>query len=157
MEDEGCPDDLALRADAQRAVEAAIPMLGPLTPVAAEQRFDVEIDGVALNGYIDLLARDADGRLLIVDYKTGYTPAEHYAMQFALYRHAVGRLYPEDAGTLLLRISMTGAALEPVAPASPADLSRAIATARTMESDEPRPGIQCRSCPYATIVCDAVF
>lgn len=155
MDDEGCPGDLQIRAQAHGAVKSALPALRGLTPVGAEERFDVEIDGVALNGYIDLVARDANGRLVIVDYKTGSTPAEHYAMQFALYLRAVGEHYTEGADTVLLRIGLESAALEPVAPASTSALSQAIAAARRMERDDPRPGIQCRTCPYALVACDA--
>ena len=51
-------------------------------------------------------------------------------MQFALYRNAVGRQYPDEPQTLLLRIGLDGATLEPVAPASEAALSEAVASAR---------------------------
>jgi len=152
---EDCGSDAALRADARRAIDQAIPVLAAFTPEAAELRFDIEVDGVELRGYIDLLARDAQGRLAIIDYKTGYTESGHYAMQFALYRRAVVRQYPEHAETLLLRISPDHAALEAVEPATSAALSEAVATARVMDSDRPEPGPQCRNCPYAYAVCDA--
>jgi DNA helicase-2/ATP-dependent DNA helicase PcrA len=155
LEEEDAATDAPLRTDALRAVNAAVQALSDLTPEAVEQRFDVAIDGVALSGYIDLLARDAQGRLAIVDYKTGVTASEHYAMQFALYRRAVGARYPERAETLLLRIGLDSASLEAVAPASEQALSAAIAEAEAMDNDEPRPGIQCRTCPYAAGVCDA--
>ncbi len=155
MEDEECFADATLRSDARRASQIAMLALSDLTPLAAEQRFDIQIDGVALSGYIDLLARDAKGRLTVVDYKTGYTPTDQYAMQFALYREAVGRHHQEAVATLLLRIGAHHARLEAVAPASASDLSAAVASAQAMDSDEPRPGDQCRTCPYALIICDS--
>jgi hypothetical protein len=155
MDEEDCALDGALRGDARRAVDAALPLLATLTPVTAEQRFDIAIDGVSLGGYIDLLARDAEGRLTIVDYKTGSTPSDHYALQFALYGRAIAAEYPEPAVTQLLRISTEHAALEDVTPACDDELARAIEAARTMDSDEPRPGARCRTCIYAFDVCDA--
>jgi RecB family exonuclease len=155
LEEEECAGDTALRDDARRAVDAALSALSRFTPVAAEERFDVEIDGVPLYGYIDLLARNAAGELMIVDYKTGTTPSEHYAMQFALYQRAIRERYPEAAQTLLLRIEANRAALEAVVPASHDALAAAIAAAHSMDSDEPRPGAQCRTCPYAQNICDA--
>jgi DNA helicase-2/ATP-dependent DNA helicase PcrA len=157
MAGEDCSGDAMLREQAAAATRAAIAELAALTPIAAEERFDLEIAGVALNGYIDLLARDADGRLVIIDYKTGSTPSEHYAMQFALYRHAVGRQYPENASTQLLRIGAASAQLESIEPASEALLTNAISAAQAMDSDEPRPGSQCGTCPYAAVVCDAAL
>lgn len=155
MIEEDCSGDARLRAEALVAAHAAIAELSSLTPVTAEQRFDLEIGGISLGGYIDLLARDQQQRLVIVDYKTGVTPSEHYAMQFALYRQAVGRSYPESATTQLLRIGGDGARLEYVEPATDSALANAIASAQAMDSDEPRPGAQCRMCPYAAGVCDA--
>jgi DNA helicase-2/ATP-dependent DNA helicase PcrA len=155
MTEEDCVGDVRLGADALVASHAAIGKLRSLTPIKAEERFDLDIGGVALGGYIDLLARDEQQRLIIVDYKTGVTPSDHYAMQFALYRKAVGRIYPEEATTQLLRIGADFARLEDVEPASEAALEGAIASAQAMDSDEPRPGSQCRMCPYSAGVCDA--
>jgi RecB family exonuclease len=107
-----------------------------------------------LTGFIDLLAHDPTGRPAIVDYKTGRSAGEDYALQFALYAYAVRNEYPA-AQTLLLRIGDDGAAFEPVVPAEPAALRAAIARAKTMETDEPRPGAQCSYCPYAHDICQA--
>jgi DNA helicase-2/ATP-dependent DNA helicase PcrA len=152
---ENCSGDVTLRAQAQRAVASASAALSEFSPLAAEERFDVEIDGVALGGYIDLVARDSRGRLAVIDYKTGTTPGEHYAEQFALYLHAAGLRYREAADTLLLRIGGESSTFETIEPASPATLAKAIAAASSMASDEPRPGPQCSGCPYAHDVCDA--
>ncbi len=138
---------------AERAARAALAILEPYEPVDAERRFALEIDGVALGGYIDLLARDATGRLVVIDYKTGQTPSAHYALQFALYAKAVADAFAEVPRTVLLRITSDGADAEEVEPATDSALHAAIAPAQTMESDEPRPGPGCRLCPYAHDVC----
>jgi putative RecB family exonuclease len=137
------------------AAEAARPLLERFRPVDVERRFTITIDGVTLGGYIDLLARDETGRLVVVDYKTGRTPAEHYALQFALYAAAVTEEFGEVPRVLLLRIGDETASEEAPEPATEAALRAAIASASTMESDEPRPASGCTFCPYAHDVCRA--
>ncbi|MDK2760754.1 MAG: double-strand break repair protein AddB [Sphingopyxis sp.] len=44
-------------------------------PIAVEAQGEVSIDGVALHGKADRIDRDADGRLAIVDYKSGAAPS----------------------------------------------------------------------------------
>jgi len=53
----------------------------------------------------------------------------------------------------LLRLSDDGVQSEPVVPADGAQLRTAIAAARDMDDDTPRPGTQCRYCPYAHDIC----
>lgn len=58
-------------------------------PAAAEVKGKCELDGITLYGEADRIDRLADGRLAIVDYKTGTPPgpkavAEGYAMQLGL-------------------------------------------------------------------------
>jgi superfamily I DNA/RNA helicase/CRISPR/Cas system-associated exonuclease Cas4 (RecB family) len=154
LAEEGGEDDAPLREQARRAVEHALPLVGPLRPIAAEQRFALTIEGVPLVGAIDLLADDA-GRLTVVDYKTGRAPATEYALQFALYARAVAEERGERPRTRLLRIEADGARFEDVVPAGDERLKAAVVGAWTAQSDEPRPGRHCRSCPYAHDVCGA--
>ena len=49
--------------------------------VDVELRMKVELDGVELRGVIDRLERDADGGLVITDYKTGSAPKERWEQQ----------------------------------------------------------------------------
>jgi RecB family exonuclease len=143
-------------ADRERAIAAirsASNYLADYEPLAVEHRFDVTLDGVALGGYIDLIARDPNGAPVLIDYKTGRTAAEHYDLQFALYAYAVREEY-SDVQTRLLRISVNGVAYEAIVPASLDRLRDGIARASVM-ADEPRPGDQCRYCPYAQNPCDA--
>jgi ATP-dependent helicase/nuclease subunit B len=58
-------------------------------PVAAELKGQTEVAGISLEGTVDRLDRLADGRLAIVDWKTGQPPsrravAEGYSMQLGL-------------------------------------------------------------------------
>ncbi|MEO8814169.1 MAG: PD-(D/E)XK nuclease family protein, partial [Mycobacterium sp.] len=64
-----------------------------LTEVGVEVAFDGAVDGVRVRGRIDRLERDAAGRLMVVDVKTGKTPvskddAQRHA-QLATYQLAV--------------------------------------------------------------------
>ena len=45
-----------------------------VTPIGLELRMEVELDGLTLRGIIDRLELDADGELVVTDYKTGRGP-----------------------------------------------------------------------------------
>ena len=154
MDDEDCFDDDRIRAAASSAVEAAVSLLSQFKPEFAERKFDITINGVELGGYIDLLARRDDGRLVVIDYKTGNTPSDHYKLQFSLYQEAAAAEFGERAEPLLLRVGEHTAVLEPIAPTDAGVLEQAVAAAQSMESEEPRPGKHCRTCPYAAGACD---
>jgi predicted RecB family nuclease len=141
-----------LRARTAAAVSHAAKTLEPLQPIAAEAEFDTTVAGVHVGGFIDLIARDADGTIMIVDYKTGGVPDEYYALQLALYRAAVSATYPETKG-VILRISEVAAEIR--APDLPGieTMEQQVAAASTMREDIARTGIHCRSCPYAGGLC----
>ena len=112
--EDGCdPSKLAGRAKAMIADEAIHPMLRALwsprlmeaiewivaeaakdleagrKPVIAEEFGEAEVAGVTLFGKVDRIDRLSDGRLAIVDYKTGQAPAkkavaEGFALQLGL-------------------------------------------------------------------------
>ncbi len=74
--------DWAARAVAEDAANGRI-------PIAAEEKGEADIVGVKLKGRVDRIDRMADGRLAIVDYKTGKAPtgkavAEGFALQLGL-------------------------------------------------------------------------
>ena len=111
---DGCdPAKLKARAEAMIADEAIHPMLRALwsprlmeainwaaaesakdraagrTPILAEEFGEAEVAGVSLFGKVDRIDRLPDGRLAIVDYKTGQAPAkkavaEGFALQLGL-------------------------------------------------------------------------
>lgn len=49
-----------------------------ITPIGLELMLEVEIDGLRLRGIIDRLELDAEGRLVVTDYKSGRAPKQHY-------------------------------------------------------------------------------
>ncbi len=71
-------------ADAMRALAAE-----GRVPLVAEVRGSVKVAGITLKGTVDRIDRRADGRIAIIDYKTGMPPsaaavAEGYSMQLGL-------------------------------------------------------------------------
>jgi ATP-dependent helicase/nuclease subunit B len=71
------------------AAESARDREADRTPILAEQKGEAEVAGVTLHGRVDRIDRLADGRLAIVDYKTGQAPAkkavaEGFALQLGL-------------------------------------------------------------------------
>ncbi len=66
--------------------------------LAAEQMFDLEVDGVHARGVIDLIVEIDDETVEIVDYKTGRSMSYNAAFadaQVRIYGKVVGLLYPE--------------------------------------------------------------
>ena len=78
----------------------------------------VEHDGLVLEGFIDLLFRDADGSLVIVDYKTDTVTdadalaqrAAHYAPQLRAYARALQAATGDAARMVLIFLDGSGAA-----------------------------------------------
>ena len=60
----------------------------------AEYAFCVDVEGVPLEGYIDLICFDDEGGALVIDYKTGTSGQgedlhERYALQAQCYAYAL--------------------------------------------------------------------
>ncbi len=114
FKEDGCdPAMLRARAEAMIANETIHPMLRTLwsprlmeaidwiaeqvaadrdagrLPIVAESKGEASVAGVTLHGRVDRIDRLADGRLAIIDYKTGQAPAkkavaEGFALQLGL-------------------------------------------------------------------------
>ncbi len=52
-----------------------------ITPIGIELKLEVDVGGVRLRGIIDRLELDADGELVVTDYKTGKAPGERQEQQ----------------------------------------------------------------------------
>lgn len=72
-----------LLADARRLVEGYFRLEDPtaITPIGIELKLEVELEGIRLRGIIDRLELDADGELVVTDYKTGRAPGEAHEQQ----------------------------------------------------------------------------
>ena len=52
-----------------------------VTPIGLELKLEVELGGIRLRGIIDRLELDAEGQLVVTDYKTGRAPSEKQEQQ----------------------------------------------------------------------------
>jgi putative RecB family exonuclease len=52
-----------------------------ITPIGLELKLEVEVGGVTLRGIIDRLELDAEGELVVTDYKSGRAPGERQEQQ----------------------------------------------------------------------------
>ncbi len=81
----------------------------------------VRDDGTLLEGYIDLVYREDDGTLAIIDYKTDAVPSgaiasrvTYYAPQMAAYREALGAATAEPVSATLLFLNPQASVAVPV-------------------------------------------
>lgn len=67
-------------ADAERLVRRYFELEDPttVTPVGLELKLEARVGGVRVRGVIDRLELDADGELVVTDYKTGGVPSERW-------------------------------------------------------------------------------
>jgi ATP-dependent helicase/nuclease subunit A len=119
--------------------------------VRLERPFLLALDGVVVEGVLDMWAREADGSVLVVDWKTG-AGGDSYALQRAVYALAVlrsGAPAVETAWCFLESGEVVGGrfSAEDVA-ALESEVGAAVAALR----DEPRPVVEvaaavCVGCP----------
>jgi ATP-dependent exoDNAse (exonuclease V) beta subunit len=81
----------------------------------------VQADGVVLEGYVDLIYREDDGTLVIVDYKTDAVPSgaiasrvTYYKPQMDAYRRALVAATGANVTTTLLFLHPSAAVAVPV-------------------------------------------
>lgn len=69
-------DEASFLAEADRLVDRYFTVEDPtaIEPVGLELMLEAQVDDIRVRGIIDRLERDADGRLVVTDYKTGRSP-----------------------------------------------------------------------------------
>ncbi|MEO9139605.1 MAG: ATP-dependent DNA helicase, partial [Jatrophihabitans sp.] len=99
-----------------------------LTWVASEREFCVQVGDAVIAGRVDRLERDADGRLVVVDLKTGKNKAADLDShpQLGTYQLAIenGAFADEGSvagGGLLVQLGATGPIVQPQAPLAESD------------------------------------
>lgn len=152
----------AFVAEAASLVERYFRLEDPRTvqPEGLELMLEAELGGVRLRGIIDRLERDAHGRLVVTDYKTGRVPGQQFENAKLGGVHFYAYLCEQVLGERPARIQLYYLA-EPVAiVAEPSDQSirglerrvGAIWTAveRACERDDfrPKPGKLCSWCAF---------
>jgi ATP-dependent exoDNAse (exonuclease V) beta subunit len=136
-----------------------------LGPVQKERRFTFEHDGVLLHGFIDALYL-ADGRALVVDYKTNLlgesTPKEivehDYRLQRLVYALACFRAGAEEVEVAYHFLERSDAVVETVftlyqVGELEAELSEAIARLQAGEFRPTPSDFACAGCPALDVVC----
>jgi superfamily I DNA/RNA helicase/RecB family exonuclease len=142
------------------------------TLLATEERFEVDIElpsGTArLRGFVDRVELDADGRVHVVDFKTGRNPGSDASVathpQLATYQLAVrrgaldeatgGRREPGGGELVHLRVDRGGSPRVQPQPPLPADgawVEDALdaAVQRVLAEDfRPQPSEQCERCDF---------
>jgi RecB family exonuclease len=157
----------------QRQRQAAQDMLGRFLRwhetegrelIAAEVEFDATIGRARMRGTVDRLERDGDGRLVVVDLKTGKTPAKNTeehgqlaAYQVAVAAGAFGDHGNVSGGAVLLQVGSGVKAKEQHQEPLPADVPLAETWAGTLLAEvgegmggasfEVRTGAHCQRCP----------
>ena len=157
MRDLGLTPAAAERERAIAAVGAVFGRLAGWRPLRVEAPFALDVGDVEVTGFIDLIAADPDGKTIIIDYKTGTTAKEHYALQLGLYRIAAMQAYGVDvAGCAIARLGATGVTLETVElPDEAAVRARVAAVADGIRRADltAKAGPQCVTCPYRAAPC----
>ncbi|SFL67363.1 ATP-dependent helicase [Geodermatophilus ruber] len=132
--------------------------------VAAEEDFDVVVGRARLRGQVDRLERDAEGRLVVVDLKTGKSAARNVEEhgQLAAYQVAVAAgafaahgIVP--GGAALLQVGTGARAKEqhqeplpvdvPVEQTPAGELIAAVGEGMGASAFEARTGTHCQRCP----------
>lgn len=136
-----------------------------LDGVAKERHFTFEHDGVLVHGYLDAFHL-ADGRALVVDYKTNAlgeaSPEEiveeEYRLQRLVYALASFRAGAEEVEVVYQFLEQPDAPVQAVftqadVPALEAELSAAIAAIQAGEFPPTPSEFACSGCPALDLVC----
>lgn len=131
-----------------------------ITPIGIELKLEVEVGGVRLRGIIDRLELDADGELVVTDYKTGRAPGERQEQQrlagVAFYSLLCERLFGRRPGKVqLLYLADPLAIISVPTDRSTRGVERKLAAVWTAveracerEDFRPNPGPLCDWCAF---------
>lgn len=128
--------------------------------IGLEVRLDVEVEGVRLRGIIDRLELDADGELVVTDYKTGSVPSVQHERKRLSGVHIYSLLCEELLGRRPARVQLLYLK-QPVAIVTEPTEQSTRGTRRTLaavwkaverscdrEDFRPRPSKLCDYCAY---------
>ncbi|NYE03205.1 putative RecB family exonuclease [Kineosphaera limosa] len=151
--------------EALRLIERWFTLEDPtrLEPAERELYVETEVDGLTLRGYVDRLDVAPDGRMRVVDYKTGRAPGESFEakalFQMKFYALVLWRLHGR-VPTRLQLVYLGNAEVVAYEPAE-ADLLAverklkalwlAIDRATTTGDFRPKPGRLCNWCQHQTL------
>ncbi len=152
----------AFFADCWLLTQAYFAMEDPTTvrEIGLELRLEAQVGDLTLRGIIDRLELDADGRLVVTDYKTGRAPGLKYEQSrlsgVHFYSFLCEAIFGQRPAAIRLMYLRTGETIT----ATPSAQSVKFITTRTTavwnavrkacETDnfQPKPGALCTSCSY---------
>lgn len=148
--------------DAEKLVRRYFDLEDPtaIHPIGLELKLEAEVGGLRLRGIIDRLELDAEGRLVVTDYKSGRAPGQAYQQSrlggvtfYALLCEELFGARPAAVQLLFLGDG-TAVSTEPTEQAiralrnKIAAIWRAVETACEREDFRPRPGPLCNWCSF---------
>jgi len=149
-------------ADAERLVRRYFELEDPRTihPIGLELKLEADLGKVRLRGVIDRLELDADGELVVTDYKTGSVPSELWEGKSLSGVHIYALLCERMLGRRPARVQLYFLSKPEAIIATPTDQSitgverktvamwSAIASACVRDDFRPRPGRLCDFCTF---------
>lgn len=152
-------------ADAAKLVGRLYELENPMQvqPEGLELMLESELNGVRLRGIIDRLERDADGGLVVTDYKTGRVPGERWEQGKLDGVHFYAWLCEQVLGERPARIQLYYLAQPLAIVATPSDQTirgftvrtsaiwRAIEQACERDDFRPKPGKLCSWCSFQAL------
>jgi len=152
----------AFDADAALLVRRYFELEDPRTvsPIGLELKLEADLGRVRLRGVIDRLELDADGELVVTDYKTGSVPSELWETKSLSGVHIYALLCERMLGKRPVRVQLYYLSKPEAIIATPSDQSTtaverktvamwsAIANACERDDFRPRPGRLCDFCAF---------
>ena len=149
-------------AEALDLVHAYLRMEDPQTvrDIGLELRLEAPVGEMSLRGIIDRLELDADGGLVVTDYKTGRAPSAHYEQSrmsgVHIYSFLCEAVFGQRPAQIRLMYLKTGEVITatPSAQSSRFVITRTTAVLKAVEKAcvtgtfQPRPSNLCGSCAF---------
>ena len=149
-------------SDAETLVRKYFELEDPRTvrPIGLELKLEANLGRARLRGVIDRLELDANGDLVVTDYKTGSVPSEFWEAKSLSGVHIYALLCERMLGKRPARVQLFYLSKPEAIIATPTDQSilgverktnamqMAIATACEREDFRPRPGRLCEYCSF---------
>ena len=149
-------------ADAELLVRRYFELEDPTTvhPIGLELKLQAQVGNIRLRGIIDRLELDADGELVITDYKTGGVPSEHFEAKSLSGVHIYATLCAQVFGKRPARVQLFYLKKPEAIIATPTEQSvtgvqrrtsalwNAIETACTRDDFRPHPSKLCDYCAF---------
>ncbi len=157
------PDELdRFHADAATLIDRYFELEDPRTvrPIGLELKLEARVGSVRLRGVIDRLELDADGELVVTDYKTGSVPSEYHEAKSLSGVHAYALMCERVFGRRPARVQLYYLSRPEAIIATPTEQSvtgverktvalwAAIQQACTREDFRPHPGPLCDYCTF---------